>query len=361
MLDFFEPNIVNYTIFAFVGSFLLTFYLIPKIINVVNHKELMDSPNSRSSHKQLTPTFGGISFYVIIILSLLFLGKHIDDDGISLNIVAAITILLFTGLKDDLVVISNFSKLVGQILAVSVFLFDLGLDINFFGAFGLYETTGFLGLGIMLLLMLITINAFNLIDGIDGLAASIGVIILSYFGYVYFHLDEPFFVILCVGMVGSLLAFLRFNFSTKKKIFMGDTGSLILGFTIAVMSVKFLSLGTEEYKTISIVPHNSIFTIIAILVFPFFDMTRVFVLRILNKKNPFLADNNHTHHILLNLGNSHTKSSVLIVLFSIIITIILFIASAKILNSWLLLGVYAITFLLFYVAFVKFASKKNVQ
>ncbi|MBL4605126.1 MAG: undecaprenyl/decaprenyl-phosphate alpha-N-acetylglucosaminyl 1-phosphate transferase, partial [Flavobacteriaceae bacterium] len=186
-------------------------------------------------------------------------------------------------------------------------------------------------------------------------------VILSCFGYVYYLLDEPFFVVICLGMVGALIAFLRLNFSTKKKIFMGDTGSLILGFTIAVMSVKFLSLGAQDYETISVVPHHSIFIVIAILVFPFFDMTRVFILRILNKRNPFLADNNHTHHILLNLGNSHIKSSVLIVLFSIIITIILFIASAKIYNSRLLLGVYITMFLLFYVVFVKFASKKNLQ
>ena len=325
MLDFFEPNIVNYTIFAFVGSFLLTFYLIPKIINVVNHKQLMDSPNSRSSHEQLTPTFGGVSFYLIIILALLFLGKSIDEEQISLNIVAAITILLFTGLKDDLVVISNFSKLIGQISAVSVFLYESSYtNLNFFGAFGLTEITGVVGFGIMLLLMLLIINAFNLIDGIDGLAASIGALTLSCFAYIYYQLDEPFFLVLCVGMIGSLLAFLRFNFSTKKKIFMGDTGSLILGFIIAVMSVKFLSLRVGDYELVSVAPQHSIFIIIAILVFPFFDMARVFILRILNKKNPFLADNNHTHHILLNLGNSHTKSSVLITLFSIIITILSF-------------------------------------
>ncbi|MFY0632005.1 MAG: undecaprenyl/decaprenyl-phosphate alpha-N-acetylglucosaminyl 1-phosphate transferase [Flavobacteriaceae bacterium] len=362
MTNFFEPNIINYTVFAFVGSFLLTFYLIPKIINVVNHKQLMDSPNSRSSHEQLTPTFGGVSFYLIIILALLFLGKLIDDENISLNIVAAITILLFTGLKDDLVVISNFSKLIGQISAVCVFLYESSYtNLNFFGAFGLTEVTGVAGFGIMLLLMLLIINALNLIDGIDGLAASIGVVSLSCFAYIYYQLDEPFFVVLCIGMVGSLLAFLRFNFSTKKKIFMGDTGALILGFIIAVMSVKFLSLSAADYEVVSVVPQHSIFIVIAILVFPFFDMTRVFALRIFNKRNPFLADNNHTHHILLNLGNSHTKSSVLIILFSTIITIFLFLASTKIHNSWLLLGVYALTFLLFYAVFVKFASKKNLE
>lgn len=360
MVDFLEPNLLKYTLIAFSGAFLLTFYMVPKIIRVVNHKELMDHPNARSSHKQLTPTFGGISFYVVLVLMLLFLGKHVDDENLSLNIIGAITILLFTGLKDDLVVISNVSKLIGQISAVCVFLFLTDYTmINFYGAFGLNEISGILGFGFMLLLMLSIINSVNLIDGIDGLAASVGVITLSLFGIIFYQLEQIFFCVICFGFVGALVAFLRFNFSTKKKIFMGDTGSLILGFVIAVMSIQFLTLGAEEFKQISVLPQNGFFAMIAIIVFPFFDMVRVFILRILNNKNPLLADKNHTHHILLNLGNSHTKSSVLIVLASVVITVLLLLASKEVNNSWLLLGIYMITFLSFYVAFIKFASDKK--
>lgn len=360
MADFLEPNLLRYTLIATVGSFLLTFYLVPKIIRVVHHKELMDHPNARSSHKQLTPTFGGISFYVVLILVLLFLGKHVDDEGVSMNIVGGITILLFTGLKDDLVVISNISKLIGQISAVCVFLFLTNYtNIDFFGAFGLSEVNGVLGFGFMLVLMLSIINSFNLIDGIDGLAASIGAITLLLFGIIFYQLEQTLFCVICFGLVGSLIAFLRFNFSKKKKIFMGDTGSLILGFIVAVMSVKFLTLGEMEFQRISVVPQNAFFALVAIIIFPFFDMMRVFTLRILNKKNPFLADKNHTHHILLNRGNSHTKSSMLIVFTSIVITVLLFLVSKEVNNSWLLLGIYVLAFLSFYIAFIKFASEKE--
>jgi len=360
MIDFFEPNILKYLVFSLTGSFLLTYYLIPKIINVVNHKDLMDHPNDRSSHKHLTPTFGGISFYVVLILMLLFLGKHIDDENISLNIIGGMTILLFTGLKDDLVVISNSSKLIGQISAVCVFLFMTDyMNLNFFGAFGLGEISGILGFGFVLLVMLSIINSFNLIDGIDGLAASVGVITLILFGVIYFLIEETFFSVISFSLVGALIAFLRFNFSKDKKIFMGDTGSLILGFTAAVMSVKFLSLQVTDYERLSVAPQHAIFILVAILVFPFFDMFRVFIYRILNKKNPLLADNNHTHHLLLNLGNSHTKSSILIVVFSIVFTLILIIASSQINNSWLLLVVYFAIFLSFYIATVKLAPEKK--
>jgi UDP-N-acetylmuramyl pentapeptide phosphotransferase/UDP-N-acetylglucosamine-1-phosphate transferase len=360
MVDFLEPNLLKYTLIAAIGSFLLTFYLIPKIIRVVNHKELMDHPNARSAHKQLTPTFGGISFYIVLVLGLLFLGKHVDDSNLGLNVIGAITILLFTGLKDDLVVISNVSKLIGQISAVCVFLFLTDYtSINFYGAFGLNEINGAIGFGFMLLLMLSIINSFNLIDGIDGLAASVGVITLSFFGAIFYQLEQIFFCVIAFGLVGALIAFLRFNFSKKKKIFMGDTGSLILGFIVSVMAVQFLNLGATDFEQIFVQPHNAFFVLIAIVVFPFFDMIRVFILRILNKKNPLLADKNHTHHILLSLGNSHTRSSLLIVLSSIVITLLLFFASKEVNNSWLLLGIYAITFLSFYVAFIKFASEKK--
>lgn len=360
MAEFLEPNLLRYTLIATIGSFLLTFYLIPKIIKVVNHKELMDHPNARSSHKQLTPTFGGISFYVVLMLILLFLGKYVDDKSLGLNIAGGITILLFTGLKDDLVVISNVSKLIGQISAISVFLFLTDYtSINFYGAFGLHEVSGFLGFGFMLVLMLAIINSFNLIDGIDGLAASVGVITLSLFGTIFYQLEQIFFCVICFGLVGALIAFLRFNFSEKKKIFMGDTGSLILGFIVAVMSVQFLTLGQADFQEIFVIPHNAVFALIAIIIFPVFDMIRVFILRILNKRNPFVADKNHTHHILLSLGNSHTKSSILIVAVSVIITILLFYTAKEVNNSWLLLGIYAAAFLSFYFAFIKFASEKK--
>lgn len=360
MVSFLEPNLLKYTLIAFLGSFILTFYLIPKIINVVNHKELMDHPNARSSHQQLTPTFGGISFYVVLILILVFLGKNVDDKNLALNVVGAITILLFTGLKDDLVVISNTSKLIGQISAICVFLlFTDYTSIHFFGAFGLTQISGIVGFTFTLFLMLSIINSINLIDGIDGLAASVGVIILSFFGIIFYQLEQIFFCIICFGFAGTLVAFLRFNFSQNKKIFMGDTGSLILGFVIAFMSIHFLTLDVEEFKQLSILPQNAVFALIAIIVFPFFDMIRVFVLRVVNNKNPLLADKNHTHHILLSLGNSHSKSSIIITLISIITTIGLFFASKKLDNFWILLAIYTTTFLLFYIAFVKFASIKK--
>jgi len=362
MVDFLEPNLIKYTLIALCGSFLLTFYLIPKIIKVVNHKELMDHPNERSAHQRFTPTFGGISFYIVLVLMLFFLGKHVDEGNLGLNIIGAVTILLFTGLKDDLVVISNTSKLIGQISAIGVFLFLTDYTtINFFGGFGIDGINGFFGFGFLLILMLSIINSFNLIDGIDGLAASIGVVTLLFFGILFYRLEEIFFCVICFSMVGALIAFLRFNFSRDKKIFMGDTGSLIIGFIVSVMAVHFLNLSTIEYEKVFVLPHNAIFVLIALIIFPTFDMARVFILRIFKKKNPLVADKNHTHHVLLELGNSHTKSSFLIVICSVFVSISLFLVAKEVENSWLLLGIYMLTFLSFYAAFIKFASEKDIK
>lgn len=187
--------------------FLLTYYLIPKIIKVVNHKSLMDYPNERSSHKHLTPTFGGASFFVILVITLLLI-QMLDLNNLSLNIIAGLTILLVTGLKDDLVVISPQAKLLGQFIAVCIFLFNTSFyEIDLHGLFGLYETGPYLGYIITVFIMLIIINAFNLIDGIDGLAASIGIIVLGMYSVIFYFLKEYYYILICASLIGSLLAF----------------------------------------------------------------------------------------------------------------------------------------------------------
>ena len=181
-------NIFINCLVIFILSFTITYIFIPKIINVVNYKELMDKPNSRSSHKQLTPTFGGVSFFLTLILTL-YLIRNFDVENIRLNIVAALTILLFTGLKDDLVVISNKTKIIAQIIAISVFLFQTNfIIINLHGFLGIYQMHPMVSYFLVTFLMFAIINSFNLIDGIDGLAAIMGI---NYFD-VFFSLILPF-------------------------------------------------------------------------------------------------------------------------------------------------------------------------
>jgi len=359
MTNLFTTDILLIILTLFFGSLFVTYYLIPKIINVVNHKELMDSPNQRSSHIQLTPTFGGISFFVILVFTLFFVNIF-DSLDISMNIVVALTILLFTGLKDDLVVISSTSKLLGQLAAVVIFLFQTTYyEIDLHGFLGIHEIQGFLGFFFTTFIMLSIINAFNLIDGIDGLAGSIAVIVLLFFGVIFYNIEHYFFTFICVALIGSLIAFLKFNLSDKKKIFMGDTGSLIIGFVVAIMAVNFLSLSSGNLNKLTILPQNSIMVIAAILVVPLFDTLRVIILRISNKKHPLQPDKNHIHHLLLDLGNSHKKSSVLIAVFSVIFSIVFLYLSTQINDFWILLSLFVGSFFIFYGLFFQIAAQRK--
>lgn len=361
MVDFIEKHIIVSLILLFSSTFLFTYYLIPRIIKLVNYKHLMDTPNHRSSHKELTPTFGGIAFYIILVFTLLLI-NDMDGSKISLNIIASLSILLFIGLKDDLVVISYKAKLLGQLFSVLVFLYTTGLyQINFHGFLGLYELGFWLGSMISILISLSIINALNLIDGIDGLASATGIIILSLFAIIFFTIQNYYFAIICVSFIGSLLAFLRFNLSSRKKIFMGDTGSLIIGFTVSVLTLKFLTLDKAIIQQINFIPHNSMFVILSILVFPMFDMFRIIMVRISKNKHPLLADKNHTHHVLLDLGNSHRKTSLIICVISFILSILLIYLTTIIDNSWVLALIFVVTFCVFMWIFFKLSLKRELE
>jgi len=359
MIEFINSHALQSSSIILVCTFLLTYFLIPKIINVVNHKSLMDSPNERSSHKHLTPTFGGASFFVILIITLLLI-QMLDLNNLSLNIIAGLTILLFTGLKDDLVVISPQAKLFGQFIAVSIFLFNTSFyEINLYGLIGIYETGPYIGYIFTLFIMLSIINAFNLIDGIDGLAASIGIISLTMYAVIFYFLQEFYYILICASLVGSLLAFLRFNLSSHKKIFMGDTGSLIIGFIVAVLTIKFLTIDQSSLRELSFIPQNSIFVACSILIFPLFDTIRIILVRIRQKKHPLLADKNHIHHVLLDHGNSHIKTSILISSFSLLFSLLFIYLTTQISNVWLILGLFLVSYLIFAAIFFKLSISRK--
>jgi UDP-N-acetylmuramyl pentapeptide phosphotransferase/UDP-N-acetylglucosamine-1-phosphate transferase len=174
-------------------------------------------------------------------------------------------------------------------------------------------------------LTVVLINAFNLLDGIDGFAAMIGILIFLFYFLFYFYLKNYFLSFLNVIIIGALLAFLRYNLSSKQKIFMGDTGSMIIGFLASAMTVFALSLNSESITKFNFPPQNLPFLLFSVLFMPFFDILRVFLLRLVQKKNPFHPDRQHIHHIFLDyLGCSHLKVSLLLTLFNFVILGIFF-------------------------------------
>lgn len=336
----------------FLGAFLLTYLTIPKIIGVVEHKRLMDDPNVRSSHSQKTPTLGGVSFFFTLVFAFFFVRKWQELDEV-IYIIPGLTILFVVGLKDDLVVLSPGSKLVAQILAIAFVLVNPSFTIESLNGFlNIYEIPYYLYLVIAGFLMITIINSYNLIDGIDGLASMVGIVIMMIYTTIFYMSGEYFFALISITMNACLMAFFGFNISSNKKIFMGDTGSLIVGFIISILTLKFLALKPESYEGLPFLLENAPLIAISILIVPLFDTARVFTIRIANKRGPFSPDRNHTHHVLIDYwGLSHKQASFIIGCFNLIFVVLFVILGSKAKNLGMVIMLVGVVILLSYIFF----------
>jgi len=301
---------------TFVVSFAVTFLSIPSIVNVVRQKKLFDIPSRRKSHKQQTPTLGGVAIFAGFTVSA---GSFINYNHVpSLQyILVACIIIFFIGLKDDLVGIAPIKKLLGQILAGLILMIPGNLYFSsVHGFLGIYHITIIPGLLLTLFVIIVIINSFNLIDGVDGLATSLGILSSTFFGVWFFISGNIEYSLISAAVAGTLLAFFRYNvFGGEGKIFMGDTGSLIVVLLMAVQVIMFneKNIGFTSAFTIKSAPAVSF----AVLIVPLFDTLRVFLIRMSRGRSPFTADKNHLHHCLLKLGFSHIQTTLMIVFANI--------------------------------------------
>lgn len=314
----------------------------------------MDDPNQRSSHNKKTPTLGGVSFYFTLIIAFFFI-KNWHEFGEDIYIIPGLTILFIVGLKDDMVVLSPGSKLIAQILAISFVLVNDSFGIESLNGFlNIYEIPYYLYLAIGGFLMLTIINSYNLIDGIDGLASIVGIVIMIIYTTIFYLAQEYFFALIAITTNACLMAFFGFNVSSNKKIFMGDTGSLIVGFIISILTLKFLALEPTAYGDgeLPFLLENAPLIAISILIVPLFDTARVFAIRIANKRGPFSPDRNHVHHVLIDYwGLSHKQASFIIGCFNIIFVVLFIILGSKAENTGMVIMLVSVVMFLAYIFF----------
>ncbi len=359
ILEFFRVNYELFMLCNFLGAFGLTYYLIPKVLWVSREKNLMASVNERSSHSIAVPIFGGVAFYTTMILMLSIL-QSMRLTYVGNHLIAAITILFMVGLKDDLTVSSAKIKFLGQVTAACFLIFSPELNIStLHGFFGIYEIPYWLGYSLKAFLVLGLINSFNLIDGIDGLAAIVGIVISGVYSFAFYHIGEPFYVLVSLGLTGILAAFLRFNFSRgNNKIFMGDAGSLVVGLILAFLSLKILAMAPDmALMNQGHHPGNRLLFLACALFIPIFDTLRVIIIRKLQGHSAFSPDRNHVHHVLLDLGLSHWKASLGIGILNLIVLWIYFYFSDKLSQPWLLF----LVVLLYSGCFILFARLKKLS
>ncbi len=347
----------------FLAAFAITYVLIPKILWVVRSLELMDTPGHRSSHQKPVPTMAGIAFFITLIFSVFFIQSW-DSEGVSLHLIAALTVIFVIGFKDDLVVSTARAKFGGQVLAVIIVLWSgLYHNINMEGFLGLYQLPIGVSYLILMFIMLAIINAINLLDGIDGLIGLLGIVIFTTFAVIFFTMGVDFYALLSLSLIGILVAFLRFNFSTKQKIFMGDTGSLVIGFCIGFLTIKFLTMETTSFGFNSFHAHDKLMITLIILYLPFLDTTRVIGIRLLQGKSPFNPDRNHIHHLLIDAGLTHKKASLLLGSGNLLlVTFFLFLSTHLESGSLFLIFIasYILLLVVFYVLRLKIYKNRKV-
>ncbi|MEI7980367.1 MAG: MraY family glycosyltransferase [Bacteroidota bacterium] len=311
-MELYQTGLIGSLILSFSLPFLITFLLVPVVFRVARAKDITAHQNGRTCHKGNIPLMGGLAIFMGFYISSLVL-VDIEFFNNFRYLLAGSILILMVGMKDDVMGISALKKLGGQLVAASILVF-MG-DIRFtslHGFLGIKEISYLWSVLLTMVTIIGVTNCFNLIDGVDGLAAGLGSTSLIALA-LWFGLTGQFnLMLLCIILTGALLAFLPFNLrSNGRKMFMGDTGSLGLGFIMAYLLIEFnqTNIGiTYPYDLVS-APAVSIGNVFV----PVFDTLRVFCLRIMKRKSPFCADKIHTHHNLLELGLSHGQTSLLLV------------------------------------------------
>ncbi len=330
------------------GNILLSFFtsiavvlaITPSIISIARKKNIFDFPTEQKLHKGQIPHIGGFAIFAGVLFAYSLWKPPLPDPSFR-YILASVLILFLVGLKDDIMGMTPLHKLLAQIVVALIITIDGEGAVrltNFHGLMAIYEIPYWVSVLFSVFIFVVITNAFNLIDGIDGLAAGLGFISSLTFGFWFYCTNN--LTTACIGfaLAGALLGILFFNF-TPAKIFIGDCGSLIIGFLISLMAIKFIELNREfmlqhitySYSSDSSSPVTIIkdsrlekFIItsgpafaIAVLMVPLYDTLRSFVVRILNRKSPFAGDTNHIHHRLLFIGFRPAEICIILFLLNI--------------------------------------------
>jgi len=318
-----EKHIYLWLSGSFMLAFIIAYLSFPTILYVAREKHLVDEPESRSQHNYTVPTLGGVGIFFSLIVVMTITGTMLNTQVLML-VMGATTILFFLGLKDDLTILSAKKKFMGQLIAaLLLIIFTDTRIIGFSNILDIDILPYWISVAFTLFVYILIINAFNLIDGIDGLAGSVALTASAIFTILFVIDGEYSLATISIALVGALVPFLKLNFSSRNKMFMGDTGAMIIGFLLAYFTINFISNAQSDVT--SLYHKNAPAIALAILFYPLMDTLRIFAIRLfILRKNPFLADNNHIHHRFLKLGINHFTITFLISLINIVIVFIAF-------------------------------------
>lgn len=309
-------------------SFFVTVLLLPVIIRFFIAINLLDIPEKRKVHMHGTPSMAGIAVFIALMVTLLFT-VPLTELAANKYVIAGAILTFFLGFRDDISSLQAKHKLVIQTLAAFLVVQFTGIRLDsLFGLFGIFEIPGWMGTGISVFLIIALSNAFNLIDGIDGLAGIVSSSALILLGAWFIHTQNVFFSVLCLALASGLIGFLLFNWHPAR-IFLGDTGSLFIGFLLSCIVIVFINENSLAKSMDEFYFPSFLSVAVAILIVPIYDTSRVFIMRILAGRSPFFPDKLHIHHILVKQGYNHSQTALILFTFNMFALLV----------AWLMQGI----------------------
>ncbi|MGB1038442.1 MAG: glycosyltransferase family 4 protein [Bacteroidia bacterium] len=315
---------------AFIAAMTISLLVIPALKEIAGRIGLLDKPNGRKVHVKPIPVIGGLAIGITIVLAL-FVSPLFQEAVLKYAIVLTTSLLLMiVGILDDRLNLRASHRLIIQMIC-GYAIAASGIRItSLYGILGIVDLNIFASYALTIFLICGVVNAFNLIDGIDGLAGLMSLLGFALFGYLAWMLGDYTLLVILAVMMGAISGFLRYNLSVKK-IFLGDGGSLLLGFILVVTGVQLIELSNANP---SVDVRDTVSIVFGIFLIPVLDSLRVYYVRMKNGFSPFRADKNHIHHLFLYFDISHqTISSSIAVASLSLISIILLVYNAYGLSS----------------------------
>lgn len=315
-MDIFSQHIYNHPFLILFFSFIIGQCFMPVVLKVARARHFVVKPNKRMSHTGEVPNIGGIDIFMSFILTYLLF--EYNQLHYSQFIFIGVFLILMTGFIDDLIDLSPSWKLAGECISglFLIVLANIRLT-HLHGIWGIDTIPDWVSYPLSFFVFIAIVNSLNLIDGVDGLASGLGMLYSLFFALYFQHIGEIHLATLSYCLIGSLAVFFIYNVfgRTHHKIFMGDSGSLLLGYMITLFVFRFCELNTT-LTGVSHIPSAPAF-MMGLLAIPLFDTVRVMLTRIKQKKSPFSADKNHMHHLLLKMGLSHVQVTLVLLIISL--------------------------------------------
>ena len=307
-----------YYLLSFIVAAMAVFVVHPSLVKIAHLKSIVDNPDARKLNKVPVPVLGGVGVFFGIMFSLRVAGYYVEGMNIQFELIIAMLIMLYTGVGDDILQLSPRLRFALQIFVVCLMMFLGGIYIDdFHGLWGIGELPWYIAVTLTIFSCVGIINSINLIDGVDGLCSGYGVFASLAFALCFLRMGDVSYAILAFAVAGAIFPFMLHNmFGERYKMFLGDGGSLVLGFICSLYVMRVIQSGNE------VVSESTISLTLAVLAIPVFDTLRVMTARIIAKRSPFSPDKTHLHHMFIRLGYSHVITALNVIFLNGLVVLI---------------------------------------